>query len=182
MYARADYRRGGEGRTLAPQRVCEQRHAHMVQEILCPPLQTCLSLLAIRISLAAFPLMAFQVPATHRLGFRGVGPRRHEGRMSRVTESVFHFIFFFFGLLIYSRLSFPLPLSLSLCRLCTAAADRKLRLLTSDLQEQHEVKVAQHLEDIGQNFSCHYAHSTLNATWLNRTCSQCGKAEFIRKH
>uniref|UniRef100_A0A8C6PUT9 Nucleoporin Nup37 n=1 Tax=Nothobranchius furzeri TaxID=105023 RepID=A0A8C6PUT9_NOTFU len=27
-------------------------------------------------------------------------------------------------------------------RLCTAAADRKLRLLTSDLQERHEVKVA----------------------------------------
>lgn len=38
-----------------------------------------------------------------------------------------------------STLSSPLPL----CRFCTAAADRKLRLLTSDLQDKHEVKVAQ---------------------------------------
>lgn len=33
-----------------------------------------------------------------------------------------------------------------LCRLCTAAADRRLRLLTSDLQDKHEIKVEQHLE------------------------------------
>lgn len=34
------------------------------------------------------------------------------------------------------------PSLFALCRFCTAAADRKLRLLTSDLQDRHEVKVS----------------------------------------
>lgn len=52
-------------------------------------------------------------------------------------------------------------LFLSLCRFCTAAADRKLRLLTSDLQDKHEVKVMQHLEHIGQNCACQLASNFL---------------------
>lgn len=42
---------------------------------------------------------------------------------------------------------------LTLCRFCTAAADRKLRLLTSDLRDKHEVKVEQYLELTGQKFA-----------------------------
>lgn len=56
-----------------------------------------------------------------------------------------------------STLSFPLPL----CRFCTAAADRKLRLLTSDLQDKHEVKVAQYLEHTGQKSVSQLASSFL---------------------
>lgn len=56
-----------------------------------------------------------------------------------------------------STLSFPLPL----CRFCTAAADRKLRLLTSDLQDKHEVKVAQYLEHTSQKSVSQLASSFL---------------------
>ena len=41
---------------------------------------------------------------------------------------------------------------LSLSRFCTAAADFKLRVLSSDLQNKHEVKVLDHLHSI--NNSC----------------------------
>lgn len=51
--------------------------------------------------------------------------------------------------------SYPpfLFLFLPLCRFCTAAADRKLRLLTSDLHEKHEVQVVQHLAHTDQNWA-----------------------------
>lgn len=86
--------------------------------VFSPP---CLSLLAIRIYLAAFPLMAFQVPATHRLWFRGVGPRRLqyvEGRMSCVTESVLPFPLHFFVVYCFNLAFRFLFLSLSLSADC----------------------------------------------------------------
>lgn len=56
---------------------------------------------------------------------------------------------------------FSHPPFLFLCRFCTAAADRKLRLLTSDLQDKHEVKVAQHLEHTAQNYAAQLASGFL---------------------
>lgn len=44
------------------------------------------------------------------------------------------------SLCLFSCLPFLFVL-FSICRFCTAAADRKLRLLTSDLQDKHEIKV-----------------------------------------
>lgn len=63
-----------------------------------------------------------------------------------------------------STLSFPL----SLFRFCTAAADRKLRLLTSDLQNKHEVKVANTWSEVcclvGIKFSLAYTDICYLAT------------------
>lgn len=60
------------------------------------------------------------------------------------------------------------------CRLCTAAADRKLRLLTSDLQDRHEVKVMQHLEHIGQKLSFGVKLSPRSDVWyLGGVCRRC---------
>lgn len=63
-----------------------------------------------------------------------------------------------------STLSFPLPL----CRFCTAAADRKLRLLTSDLQDKHEVKVAQQLERAGQKCASQFLYISLTFSAAGR--------------
>lgn len=61
-----------------------------------------------------------------------------------------------------------LSLPLSHRRFCTAAADRKLRLLTSDLQDKHEVKVAQHLEHAGQKFASPFLYISLTFSATGR--------------
>lgn len=70
-------------------------------------------------------------------------------------------------LCLFSHPPFPF---LFLCRFCTAAADRKLRLLTSDLQDKHEVKVAQYLELTGQKRASQLASFSLAYTGDTGSC------------
>lgn len=80
-------------------------------------------------------------------------------------------VFFFLSLF---HCLFSHPFFFLFCRLCSAAADRKLRLLTSDLQERHEVKVAPHLQHIDLNAARQLAVQALTAEHWHLVLSDVG--------
>lgn len=103
------------------------------------------------------------LPHTLTLSSRGVSLNgcRHACRKSlRLSLGLYSLTLFWCSLVVYFYI-LPFFSFSSICRFCTAAADRKLRLLTSDLQDKHEVKVMQHLEHIGQNCACQLASNFL---------------------